>query len=251
MKKIALIPIKGMIVAERAPMSTSRRTASSDIVPLLDAIKHDKATRAVVLEVNSPGGSPFPCQEIVEAIRALGKPSVTWVKELSASGAYWISSATDVIVASPMSSLGSVGAISIRPDLSGLIKSLGIDVSAVASGAHKRYGFPFVPLSEDEKREDVQRREEQIAIIQKSFLQEVCRARHLDEQAERKVATGDVYLGEEARALGLIDEFGGKEKAFEIAARNAGVRRYKIADYTRKLERPRKSLLARLLDELF
>ena len=248
MNKIALLPIKGVITSERSPLGGMGMTSSVEIAQLLGEIRGKRGIKALILEINSPGGSPYACKEIAEALKSVGKPVVAWLKEVAASGAYWIASAADVIVADSMSTIGSVGVTSIRPDFSKLLNKLGIDMDVVASGAHKTFSLPFKALTPEEKHEDRQLRQEEIEIIQRSFLAEVKGSRHLTEEAAEQISSGKIYLGEQAKSLGLIDEFGGREKVFEIAAKQADITRYGIVDYTKKLEKHRRKLLARLLD---
>lgn len=248
MNRIALLPIKGVIISERSPLGGMGMTSSVEIAQLLGEIRRKKGIKALILEINSPGGSPYACREIAEALKSVGKPVVAWLKEVAASGAYWIASAADVIVADSMSTIGSVGVISIRPDFSKLLNKLGIDMDVVASGAHKTFSLPFKSLTPEEKHEDRQLRKEEIEIIQRSFLDEVKGNRHLTEEAVEQISSGKIYLGEQAKGLGLIDELGGREKAFEFAAQKAGIARYGTMDYTKKLEKHRRKLLARLLD---
>ena len=249
MAKIALVPIKGVIVSEKSPLPAIRTISSVEIVQLLGEIRRDKSTKALVLEINSPGGTPFPCGEIAEAIKAIDKPTVAWIREVAASGGYWIASTTDSIVASSLSLVGSVGVTSIRPDFSELLKKIGIDMDAVASGMYKLFGLPFKPLTPEEKQEDRQRREEEIKTIQQSFLAEIRGKRRLTEEVIKEISSGKTYLGQEAKNLGLVDEIGGKEKALEVAAEKANITKYKVVDYTKKLERPKRWPLARFLGE--
>lgn len=244
MNRIALIPVKGVIISEETTIPAMRVVSSVEIIRLLEEIKRNKAIKALVLEINSPGGTPFPCKEIAEAVKSLGKPAVAWVREMAASGGYWIASAADVIVADSLSTVGSVGVTSIRPDFSELLKKIGIDMNIIASGIQKLFGVPFKPPSEEEK----QRREEEIKLIQRSFLQGIKEKRNLKEQVIEEISSGKAYFGQEAKALGLIDELGGKEKAFEVAAARANIKAYKVLDYTKRLKRPKKGLLARLLE---
>ena len=247
MAKIALVPIKGMVVSEKSPLPSMRAISSVEIVQLLREIRRNKRIKALVLEINSPGGAPFPCAEIAEAIKSVKKPTVAWIREVAASGGYWIASATDSIVAGSLSLVGSVGVISIRPDFSELLRKIGIDMDTLASGIHKLFSFPFAPLTPEEKQEDRQRREEEIRAIQESFLAEVKRKRQLTDEVIKEISSGKTYLGQEAKNLGLVDELGGKEKALDIAAKKANITRYKVIDYAKKLERPKKWLLSRLL----
>jgi len=201
------------------------------------------------LEINSPGGTPLPSKEIAEAIKSIGKPTVAWIRETATSGAYWIAAATDAIVADSLSTLGSIGVASIRPDFSEFLKKIGIDVDTVASGIHKLLGLPFKPLSSEEKEEDRKRREEEIKIIQQIFLEGIKEKRSLREDVIEEISSGKTYLGQEAKDLGLIDELGGKEKALEVAAKKANLIRFKVVDYSEILEKPRRRLrrLFRLL----
>ena len=249
MAKIALVPIKGVVVSEKSRLPAMRTISSVEIVQLLGEIRRNKGIKALVLEINSPGGTPFPCGEIAEAIKSVDKPAVAWVREAAASGGYWIASAADSIVAGSLSLVGSVGVTSIRPDFSELLKKIGIDVDAVASGIHKLFGLPFKPLTSEEKQEDRQRREEEIRTIQQSFLGEIRGKRQLTEEVINEISSGKTYLGQEAKNLGLVDELGGREKALEIAAQKANITKYKVIDYTKKIERPRKWPFARLLGE--
>ena len=249
MDKIALVPIKGVVVSEKSPLPAMRTISSVEIVRLLGEIKRNKGIKALILEINSPGGTPFPCEEIAEAIKFVDKPTVAWIREMAVSGGYWIASAADSIVAGSLSTVGSVGVASIRPDFSELLKKIGVDLDTVASGIYKLFGFPFKPLTSEEKQEDRQRREEEIKTIQQSFLGEVKGRRQLTEEVIKEISSGKSYLGQEAKNLGLIDELGGREKALEIAARKANITSFKIVDYTKKLERRKKGPLARLLGE--
>jgi protease-4 len=247
MNRIALIPIKGVVISEKSPWATMGITSSADIIPLLAEVAKKREMKALILEINSPGGTPFACKEIASALRAVEKPKVAWVRELAASGGYWIASAADLIVADSLSTLGSVGVTSMRPDVSELLKKLGIDMNVVATGTHKLFSTPFKPLTSDEKQKDKRWRQEEIELIQQSFLEEITKNRHLTDTVISEISSGKTYLGQQAKEMGLIDEFGGKDKALQLAAEKAGIKNYKITDYTKKLEKRRRSLLGRML----
>ena len=241
MDRIALVPIKGMIFFEEVSTFFPTKIASSvEIVRLLKKVKKNKKVKALVLEINSPGGPPFPCKEIAEAVKEVGKPTVAWVRETAASGGYWIASAAHVIVADTLSTIGSVGVASLRPDFSELMKKIGIDVNVITSGIQKRFGFPFIAPTEEER----QTTEEEIRIIQQMFLKEIKGNRNLSDEVIEQVSSGRTYFGEEAKNVGLVDELGGREKAFEAAAKRAGLKAYRVLDYAQKLKK--RSLLSRL-----
>ncbi|MCL5985781.1 MAG: signal peptide peptidase SppA [Actinobacteria bacterium] len=241
MNKIVLLPIKGMISSEEvSTLFQARMVSSAEIVRILNAVKKNKKVKALVLEISSPGGHPFPCKEIAEAIKKVGKPIVAWVREVAASGGYWVASAADVIVADALSTIGSVGVASLRPDVSELLKKIGIDVDVITSGIQKRFGFPFIAPTEEEKKTT----EEEIRVIQQMFLNEIKKNRNLSDEVIGQISSGKTYFGEEAKKIGLVDELGGKEKAFEIAAKKAGLKSYKVLDYTQRFKK--RGLLSRL-----
>jgi protease-4 len=247
MNRVALIPIKGVVISEKSPFATAGITSSADIIPMLAEVGKKREMKALVLEINSPGGTPFACKEIASAIKAIKKPKVAWVREMAASGGYWVASAADIIVADSLSTIGSVGVTSMRPDISELLKKLGIDMNVIATGTHKLFGVPFKPLTSDEKQEDKRWRQEEIELIQKSFLEELTQNRHLTEEVINEISSGKTYLGQQAKEMGLIDEFGGKGEALKTAAEKVGIKTYKVIDYSKKLEKRKRSLLGRLL----
>jgi len=246
--RIVIIPVKGTISSEGIPSlpfplpAAMRVTSATEIIKFLEEVKQNKKVKAVILEINSPGGTPFPSREIAEAIKKVEKPTVAWVKEYATSGAYWVASACDVVVADALSTVGSIGVMSIRPDLSELMKKFGVDVNAVSSGIHKLFGLPFMKPTSEEKETVKQ----EIDAIQKEFIEEVASNRKLTREAIECVSTGKVFMGREAKSLGLVDYLGGKEKAIEVAKEKAGITSYKLIDYNQKMQKP-KGLLPRLL----
>lgn len=238
--KIAIIPIKGMVISEEGPSSPfpllamTRAVSSAEIIPLIESVKKNRRIKGLILEINSPGGRPFPCKEIAECIKSLGKPTVAWIKEYAASGGYWIASSCDSIVADRLSTLGSIGVASIRPDFSELMKKFGIDVETMASGVYKTFGIPYKKSTPKEK----ELIKEELDTIYKNFIEEVTKNRKLSEEVVKEISTGKIYLGEEAKKLGLIDFLGGKTKAIELIMKKTGIEVYRIVDYAKKLRRP-------------
>jgi protease-4 len=117
---IAIIPIKGMITSEESVFGLM--AASTVLIKDLEEAENKRKIKAVIFEINSPGGTPFASKEIATHIENMDKPAIAWVREYAASGAYWIASACDEIVADELSTVGSIGAMSIRPDISELMK---------------------------------------------------------------------------------------------------------------------------------
>lgn len=247
--KIAIIPIKGIVTSEGAPglflFPWRRGVSSAEIVKFLEEAERKRSIKAVLLEINSSGGTPFSCREIAEKIKSMSKPTAGWVKEYGTSGAYWIASSCDVIVADKLSRIGSVGVLSIRADISELLKKFGIDIETMASGIFKTLGVPYRKIAPQE-REILK---EEMDAIYKFFLQEVTENRKLAKETMEEISSGRIYLGTEAKSLGLIDHLGGRREALEVLRKRARIRSYGIVDYSKKMRRPT-GLLKKLIDSL-
>jgi len=240
---IAIIPIKGMITSEEPLFGLM--AASTEIIRDIEEVEKKRKIKAVIFEINSPGGTPFASKEIANRIESMEKPAIAWVREHAASGAYWIASACDEIVADELSTVGSIGAMSIRPDIGELMKKFGIDVETLKTGTYKGLGLPYEKPTEEER--ELMKKE--LDEIQHTFLNAVAKNRKLDlgDAKVKELSTGKVYLGREGKEMGLIDHLGGKELAIRIAKERSGIKREKIIDYG---ERKRKGVLRRLMEEM-
>ncbi|MBE0517464.1 MAG: signal peptide peptidase SppA [Methanophagales archaeon] len=238
---IAIIPVKGAITSEEAYfgfMSTSR-----DIIGTIEDVEKKRRIKAVIFELNSPGGTPFASKEVATAIENMKKPTIAWIREYATSGAYWVASACDEIVADELSTVGSIGVMSIRPDIGELLKKFGIDVETLKTGIYKGLGLPYEKPTEEER--ELLRKE--LDEIKDSFLNAIAQNRKLDGERLKELATGKVYLGREAKEIGLVDHLGGKELAIERAKERSGIKREKILAYG---ERRRRGFLRRLIEEM-
>ncbi len=210
--KVVVIPIKGVITTESAfPFETT--VSPNKIIDLLDKAEKDPSVKAIVLEINSPGGTPVACAEIAEKVKEINKPVIAWLGEVATSGAYWIASASDVIVAHPLTITGSIGAYTVIGDFSGLYKKLGINYTVVKSAKYKDIGSSYRPPTEEE----IEKFQYVVGKIHKEFVEAVAENRGLNESYVTNLANGLFYLGEDAKELGLVDELGTKEDAIEIA----------------------------------
>ena len=108
--KIAIVPLTGMIVPEDISISLYQKgTSAKDIIDSLSAAMESKQVKGIIIEINSPGGTVVASREIAEAVKKSQKPVIALIKDVGASGAYWVASAADVIVADPLSMTGSIG----------------------------------------------------------------------------------------------------------------------------------------------
>ncbi len=189
-------------------------------VEMLREADADPGVDAVVLRINSPGGSPAASWEIYQAVRDMGKPVVVSVADIAASGAYYLASAADEIVAAPSSQVGSIGVILVAQDLEGLYEKVGIRYTVLTKGKYKDIGSPAREMTAEEKNV----LQGQIDTVYEQFIADVAEGRPaLDVDQVRELATGLTYPGEEALRLGLIDTIGSFADALDSAAQAAGL----------------------------
>jgi protease-4 len=238
--KVAVISLSGPI----QPESSGFLFGGTGITPQqvrsqVERAKNDISVKAVVLQVESPGGSAAASQEILNELGRLKKPIVVSMGDVVASGGYYISAKADKIVALPATLTGSIGVISEIPNLKGLFDKLGIEMEVFTGGEYKDMYAGFRELTPEEK-----------AIMQEitdqiydQFVQVVAEGRKMSVDKVRELATGQLYTGVQAKELGLVDELGGLNEAIDLAASLAGIEKPKVEYY--KPETP--SLLNALL----
>lgn len=217
--KVVIIEVEGMLMNAR---SGGFLQASENIVSLfaqeMDKAARDKNVKAVVLRVNSPGGTVTASDlmyEIVTDFRAKsGKPVVASTQEVAASGGYYVSCGADQIVAHPTSVIGSIGVIFSTFQLEGLLNKVGVEVEAVKSGPLKDMGSPFKALEQDE-------REVMQAMVDDYYARfvDVVRTRRnvTDPDTLKLVTDGRVFTGTRAVQLGLADRAGRLDDALNLA----------------------------------
>ena len=231
---VALIPISGTITGDGGSYFGGSTVASSDIVEYLQEANDDPAIQAIILQINSPGGSAVASDEIATAVKKIKKPVISVIHEAGASGAYWIASASSYIIANRMSITGSIGVVSSYLEFSGLMEKYGVGYEQLTAGKYKDLGTPFRKLTFEE--ETVLQRK--LDKIHDYFIKAVAANRHLSETKVRELATGEFYLGSEALDLGLIDKLGDSSTAEEHLKT-----RYNLTDFTYKTYQKKAGLL--------
>ncbi len=218
---VAVIDINGEIVSGSSGTIGigSSSAVSGDIIPLVQQAASDSAVKAILLRIDSPGGSVVASDEIYHALKGCGKPIVVSMGELDASGGFYISMAAQYLVANPNSLTGSIGVISEFPEASQLMKNLGVTVAVIKSGSVKDMGSEYRPMTDDEKAIWQQVIDETYA----SFVKIVADSRHLSLDQVYTLADGRVYTGRQALALGLVDALGYEEDALAKAAELGGI----------------------------
>ncbi len=195
---------------------------SDTVAAALRSVLSDERARAVLLRVNSPGGSATASDTIwreVVRLRAAGKPVVVSMSDVAASGGYFISAPADVIVAQPGTITGSIGVIMGKPVLAGALERVGITTDSVAVGSGATMLAPTHPFTEDEwNRINIW-----LDAIYPDFIGKVASGRRMPAERVHEVARGRVWTGADAAQNGLVDELGGISAAAEIARRRAGL----------------------------
>lgn len=221
--KIALIYVDGVIVGGRGQPGVFGEAGGADnLMKELRAARDDNAIRCVVLRINSPGGSAPASQEIGEEIKKLreaGKPVVASMGDVAASGGYWLAAMTDKIYANPASLTGSIGVYIPYTNWEELLKKVGIRSEKIKSGQHKDILSPERGMTAEER-----------AIVQamvddlyEQFITVVAEGRRMDKAKVRQLADGRIYTGNQAKALGLVDELGNLYDALDGARQLSGL----------------------------
>ena len=229
--KIVVIRIVGPISREGVGFSVfASGAASRAIVQMLDRAQRDDAVRAVILELDTPGGSVVASDEVhakVMTLRGAGKHVVALMTQTAASGGYYIAAATERIIADPTTVTGSIGVIVALPNLEELSRKLGIRTVIFKSGAFKDLGNPNRPMTPQEAAIFQQLVDEAYA----RFVDVVARGRKMDRAKVLHLADGRIYTGRQALQAGLVDAMGHSPEAVEAAMKLAGLTQARVIEY--------------------
>ena len=231
---IAVYYAEGEIVSEASsllPLLSGNDPVilASKVVKDLDRLRRDKDVRAVVLRINSPGGSAYSAEQIWHAVEQLKaeKPVVVSMGDVAASGGYYIAAGADCILAEPNTLTGSIGIYGMFPNLKGLNDLVGLHYATVKTHPLADFEDYNRPMTDTEK-----------AIFQnyiehgyELFLSRCCAGRGMDRDAMDRIAQGRVWAGSMALELGLVDELGGLDRAIEKAVALADVEGYTLLSY--------------------
>jgi protease-4 len=220
---VAVVRVEGTIVSGDpavSPFGTQTAVAySGKIVKHLKSAEEDANVKAIVLRVDSPGGSVVASAEIHQQMIAMTKPVVVSMGELAASGGYYVSAPADYIFANPDTLTGSIGVIAQFLDLSQLLEDYGVSATTVKSGKFKDEGSMFRPMTDEEK-----------AVWQsiidgafEGFVSVVSDGRGLTTEEVKGIADGRVYTGRQAKDLKLVDDLGNLPDALRKAGELGGI----------------------------
>ena len=235
--KVALIDVGGLIVNDRrGPLFGDCENPVSLFAEKLEAAGRDANVKAVVLRINSPGGTVQATEAMYNCLlrfrRQTGKPVIACITDVGASGGYYLACGSQRIICQPSSITGSIGVIIQTVNFTGTMKMLGIKADAVTSGKLKAMGSPLKDLTEQERRIF----QEMVNEFYERFVEVVAEGRSgLDVEKVRKLADGRVLTGRQAVQAGLADQLGGLQDAVAEAKKAAGIRKAKVVMYHRPL----------------
>jgi protease-4 len=206
---VALMAVNGMITVDGGNYLGSSTTSSKTVTHFISEAIDNPQIEVILIEINSPGGSAVASDEIALAVKKSEKPVVALIREVGASGGYWIASATDHVIANRMSITGSIGVLSSFLEFSGLMEQYGVNYEQLTAGEYKDIGTPFRKLNDNEKSI----LQKKINKIHDFFIEEIVENRKLSENKVKQLATGEFFLGVEALELGLVDQLGNRDTA--------------------------------------
>jgi protease-4 len=224
-EKILLMDVSGVVLEgpHRILGLTSGVTSPSRIKEELEKASQDDRIKAVVLKINSPGGTVSAADVILHEIKEFkakkGVPVMVCLQGLAASGGYYVAQAGDTIIAYPTCITGSIGVIAMKFNLQGLMSKVGVGEDVVKSGKWKDFWSPFRPASPQEK----EMMQHIIDDFYRDFVNVVAQGRKLSLKQTLAVADGRIFTASQARDLGLVDQLGYLDDAIELAKTKAGL----------------------------
>jgi protease IV len=221
---VAIVYLYGPIsVGQQDPSMPFFASGSDRVVTRLDKIRKDPLIKAVVLRINTPGGSVGATQEIceeIEKIKQSGKKVVASMGDVAASGGYYVATTADKIMANPGTITGSIGVIAEMGNVEELFKKIGVKIEVIKSGKHKDIGSPVRQMTQEERK----MLQDLINNAYEQFIAAVVKGRNMPYEKVKQLADGSIYTGQQAKDNGLIDELGNLEDAVKLAGQLAGIK---------------------------
>ncbi len=220
LESAALIKVEGEIHSGK---STYQSTGADTVLAKLRDIEDNNEIKGVLIEINSPGGTVGASQEIFEQIMYLrekkNKKVVVSMKDLAASGGYYIASAADYIFTEAGTITGSIGVITVSPNISGLLKKYSVEMRVYKAGKYK----DILSMFKDSTEEEVEIIEGLLSDTYNRFIADIARGRKKKVSLIEKLAEGKIYSGEAAVKNKLVDEIGGRREAMSKLSELCGV----------------------------
>lgn len=230
---VAVLPIEGVILPFHGLVDYDMVTTPETVETFMRTAEEDKDIKGILIEINSPGGTPVASQRIAERFRSTSLPVVGLVGDLAASGGYMVAAASDYLIASAMSDVGSIGVNMSYVEESKKNEEEGLTYVQLTTGKFKDIGSPNRPITDEERElllSDLQ-------IVHDEFIDIVARYRGLDRAQVESLADGSSMPGKRALEARLVDSLGGREEAREFFARilETGTENIHFCEYKRGL----------------
>ncbi|KHE90363.1 MAG: signal peptide peptidase SppA [Candidatus Scalindua rubra] len=230
--KILLIPIKGVITGQSTKKLFQETSSIVDSVKQqLEQARTDNEVKAVILEINSPGGgitaSDIIYKKVLEFKEETNKKVIVCMQDVAASGAYYISAAADKIISHPTTITGSIGVIMPLINIANLVEKYGIEDNSIKSGDMKSIGSPLKKMSDDERTVlyDI------VDEMYTRFVNIIAVGRNMKIEDVKKLADGRIYTGKQALDNGLVDQLGYIDDAITLAKDITDLKEAKIIKY--------------------
>jgi protease-4 len=247
--KIAVINAAGVINSGNSGFDPVNGpvVGSDSLVKYIREARADASIRAIVLRVDSPGGSSTASDVIWRELsisRDNGRPVIVSMSDLAASGGYYIALGGDAIVAQPGTLTGSIGVYTGKFVTTGSLEKLGANIESTSNGKHAEIYSPDRRFTAEERKKI----EESMQVVYDQFIERTAAARQMAPEKVDEIAQGRVWTGEQAREIGLVDELGGLYKAIDLAKQRARIPAEQEVDLV--VYPPRRSFYEVLADEL-
>jgi len=228
--QIGVLEIKGVILD------------AEEYLMAINAMAKDRSIKAIVVRIDSPGGSVGASQEIFEELKKtrMKKPVIVSMGSVAASGGLYVSLGGTKIFASPGTVTGSIGVVLEIPNIEKLLKKIGVETETIKSGAYKDTGSIYRPLTPEEK----EYLREKVKLIHDQFIKTISEERKIPIEKVKEFADGRIFTGEEALSLGLVDELGNFWDAVNEAKKLAKITEAKLVFLPKK-----KGFLSKILEE--
>jgi len=228
--QIGVLQIKGVILESEEYLMAIKEMAKKDSI------------KAIVVRIDSPGGSVGASQEIFEELKKTRKikPVVVSMGSVAASGGFYVALGGEKIFASPGTITGSIGVVLELPNIEKLLKKIGVETETIKSEAYKDTGSIYRPLTPEERKYLVQK----VKLIHDQFIRTISEERKISLEKVKEIADGRIFTGEEALALGLIDKLGNFWDAVEEAKKMAKITEAKLVFMPEK-----KGFLSKIIEE--
>lgn len=206
---IAVLPVEGVLLPFHGLIDYEMVTTPETVESFMTAVEEDKNIKGVLVEINSPGGTPVASARIAEQFKNSSLPVVGLIGDLAASGGYMVAAATDFIIASPMSDVGSIGVNMSYVEESKKNEEDGLTYVQLTSAKFKDIGNPNRPITEEERT----LLEADLALVHNEFVSLVATYREMDRDVVAGLADGSSMPGIRALEVGLVDALGGRTDA--------------------------------------